>query len=140
MERKETFPRIGFDGVLPVALQRTINDVDSEAIAYLGREKDVKLLERYLASGDHRTAEYLAKQMIEYQCQYRQEQNAGLPTGVQELIDLVHAEAYAFEGRDSAVRRMEHYIAGGDHRTAVYQATEIIERQSNLRTRMSMGG
>lgn len=130
---------VNFTGILPAELQQLVRCVDSDATDYRGRNTDVKLLERYLASGDHRTAAYLAGQMNEFQRQFRQMQDHGLPLNIKSLIDQVHSGSVDYPGRDIDLSLLMKYEEGGDFGTLTYpyQAKLVIERQANLRARVT---
>lgn len=98
---------------------------------------DVNLLERYLANGDHRTAAYQARQMIEFQRQFRQMQNHGLPLIIRSLIDQVHSNSVEYPGRGIDLCLLNKYEEGGDFGTLAYLANLMIKRQANLRARVT---
>jgi len=49
------------------ALKRLVDEVHAEAIEYAGRAGDVRSLEGWIAAGNHRQAEFKARQIIERQ-------------------------------------------------------------------------
>ena len=53
-------------------LKGLIGQVHADAFEYTGRADDVQNLERWLAKGNHSTAEFVAKQIIERQQNLRQ--------------------------------------------------------------------
>jgi acylphosphatase len=118
---------------LPPALQQLVDQVQAEAFEYPGRGDDMRSLERWLAKGDHSTAEFKAQEIIEQQQQLRNAQQNGLPPALQQLVDQVQAEAFEYPGRDDDMHSLERWLAKGDHSTAEFKAREIIEQQQNLR-------
>jgi len=118
---------------LPPALQQLVDQVQAEAFEYPGRGDDMRSLERWLAKGDHSTAEFKAQEIIEQQQQLRNAQQNGLPPALQQLVFQVQAEAFEYPGRDDDMHSLERWLAKGDHSTAEFKAREIIEQQQNLR-------
>ena len=114
-------------------LKGLIGQVHADSFEYAGRANDVQNLERWLAKGDHSTAEFVAKQIIERQQQFRDAQQNGLPAPLQQLVDQVQADAFEYAGRAHDVQNLERWLAKGDHSTAEFVAKQIIERQQNLR-------
>ena len=136
IERQQQFRQSQQHG-LPPGLQRLIDQVNAEAIDYKDRASNARQLAGYLAGGDHGMAEFMAKQMIERQQQFRQSQQHGLPPGLQRLIDQVNAETIDYKDRESNARQLAGYLAGGDHGMAEFMAKQMIERQRNMHNRMS---
>jgi len=114
-------------------LKQLVDQVQVEAFEYPGRGDDMHSLERWLAKGDHSTAEFKAQEIIEQQQQLRNAQQNGLPPALQQLVFQVQAEAFEYPGRDDDMHSLERWLAKGDHSTAEFKAREIIEQQQNLR-------
>ena len=134
IERQQQFRHAQVHG-LPTRLQALINQVNAERIGYNGREDDAESLADWLAKGDHSMAEFLAKQMIERQQQFRHAQVHGLPTPLQALIDQVNAERICYSGREDDAESLANWLAKGDLSMAEFLAKQMIERQRNIQDR-----
>jgi archaellum component FlaC len=121
---------------LPHELQRLIDQIDAEQIAYQDRDRDVTRLNDYLAQGDFSLAQFTAENMIKQQRQFRHLQTHGLPHELQRLIDQVNAEQIAYQDRDRDVARLDEYLAQGNFSLAQFTVENMIEQQGNIRTQI----
>ncbi|AWL03102.1 hypothetical protein DIR46_00585 [Massilia oculi] len=135
LERQQKFRQAQEHG-LPAALQKMIDQVNAEATNYKGRDSDAKQLAGYLDGGNHGMAEFVAGQMLERQQKFRQAQEHGLPAELQKMIDQVNAEAINYKGRDSDAKQLAGYLDGGNHGMAEFVASQMIERQQNIRSQL----